>query len=96
MTLEVLAVGERVLIQPITVGDELPETSSGIVMPDSLTAKKLNRGLIISVGQKVSDEVREGDMVAYAQHAAQEISGLGDDRVVVYESDIQIVIRDGK
>lgn len=96
MTITVTAVGERVLVSPLTMGDELSHSKGGIILPEEATNKKLNRGVVVSIGARVSEEIRVGDMVAYSAHSACAISGLGDDRVVVFESDIQVVIRNGK
>ena len=85
--------GDRLIVRAI---EEEETTASGIVLPD--TAKeKPQKGEVIAVGDGRFDEdgekrlpldVKKGDEVLYSKYGGTEITGDGEDLLVLRESDV--------
>ena len=89
--------GDRVVVKRI---EEEPKTKGGIVLPD--TAKeKPQKGKVIAVGtgrvlengQRVPLEVKEGDIVVFAEYAGTEIEIDGEEYVILSERDLLAVLQ---
>jgi co-chaperonin GroES (HSP10) len=67
------------------------ETKSGIVLPDTMTEKKLSEGYIERVGLGCENEaLEEGMHVVFAQFAGQEISIDDEVYLVIPEEDVLV------
>ena len=89
--------GDRVVVKRI---EEEPKTKGGIVLPD--TAKeKPQKGKVIAVGtgrvlengQRVPLEVKEGDIVVFAESGGTEIEIDGEEYVILSERDLLAVLQ---
>jgi chaperonin GroES len=89
-------VGDRVVVKP-AAKEEV--TKSGIVIPD--TAKeKSQEGVVIAVGSgklldngdRVTLEVKEGDLVLFAKYGGTEFKLDGEEYLVLRESDVLAVL----
>jgi chaperonin GroES len=94
--MKIKPLSDRVVVMPQEVEEK---TASGIILPD--TAKeKPQMGKIISVGPgKVSDSgssiamtVKVGDNVLYGKYSGTEITLVGDDVLIMRESDILAIL----
>ena len=75
--------------------DELTETSSGILIPDSAQEKPL-RGHVLAVGEgKTGDDgtlrpmdIQVGEKVLFGKYAGTEIKLTGEEHMILREEDI--------
>ncbi|MEI8360671.1 MAG: co-chaperone GroES [bacterium] len=75
-------------------------TKSGIVLPDTLSKDKPEKGVVVAVGdgkqldngQKSILSVAAGDQVMFKKYSANEIKVNGEDYLIVRESDIVAII----
>jgi len=87
---------DRVIIERI----EERTTSGGIVIPESVTGEKPQRGKVVAIGPgKVAEngnvrklDVKVGDEVLFGKYAGTEIKVSGRDWLVMREEDIMGVI----
>jgi chaperonin GroES len=94
-TKKVRPLGDRVIVKAMT-----QETSkSGIIIPD--TAKeKPQQGKVVAVGpgrlsengERLSPEVKDGDIVLFGKYSGTEIEVDGDELLILRESDILAVL----
>jgi chaperonin GroES len=94
-TKKVRPLGDRVIVKAMT-----QETSkSGIIIPD--TAKeKPQQGKVVAVGpgrlsengERLSPEVKDGDVVLFGKYSGTEIEVDGDELLILRESDILAVL----
>jgi chaperonin GroES len=83
--------GDRVIVEVL---EEEEVTFSGIVLPD--TAKeKPQRGKVLAVGpgkyedgKLVALDVKKGDEVVFSKYGGTEVKVLGDEYLILRESDI--------
>ncbi len=96
MASKIRPVGDRVVVKP-AAKEEV--TKSGIVIPD--TAKeKSQEGVVIAVGSgklldngdRVTLEVKEGDLVLFAKYGGTEFKLDGEEYLVLRESDVLAVL----
>lgn len=89
--------GDRVVVKPIR---EQQATESGIVLPDTATKEKPERGEVIAVGagktlengQKAGMDVKVGDKVIFSKYGPSEIKVDDEELLIISESDIMAVI----
>jgi len=75
--------------------DELTETSSGILIPDSAKEKPL-RGHVLAVGEgKIADDgtvrpldIQVGETVLFGKYSGTEIKLTGEEHMILREEDI--------
>jgi chaperonin GroES len=95
MAKKIRPLGDRVIVEAMT-----QETSkSGIIIPD--TAKeKPQQGKVVAVGpgrlsengERLSPEVKSGDVVLFGKYSGTEIEVDGDELLILRESDILAVL----
>ncbi len=77
-------------------------TAGGIIIPDSVSAgERPNQGLVIAVGRGHRDkkgrlrplDVKKGDHVMFAAFAGSEVQIVGDELLVLRESEIIAVLK---
>ena len=95
MAKKIRPLGDRVIVKAMT-----QETSkSGIIIPD--TAKeKPQQGKVVAVGpgrlsengERLSPEVKSGDVVLFGKYSGTEIEVDGDELLILRESDILAVL----
>ena len=89
--------GERLVIKP--AGRE-EMTASGIVLPDTASKEKPQRGEVIAVGEGRRDEdgdripmdVQVGDQVLFAKYAGTEFKLDDQELLILAEKDVLAVI----
>ncbi|MEK7528954.1 MAG: co-chaperone GroES [Patescibacteria group bacterium] len=90
-------VGGRILIEPI---EEETTTSFGIVLPDTMSKDKPQKGRIIATGpgkktddgKIISMDVKAGDTVLYTKYGPTEVKIGGKEIFFIDESDILAVV----
>ena len=91
--MNVKPLSDRVLVKPMTKGDV---TDSGIVIPDTVSKERPEKGEIIAVGPgKTMDDgsikqmsIKVGDKVMFKSYAPTEVKVDGEDMFILDESDI--------
>ena len=81
--------GNRVIVQRKTAESE---TAGGIIIPGA-DEKKLNEGVIVSVGPDCKDYMVNGEYVIFDAFAAKEVHHEGTDSAVLEEDDIVVFVR---
>lgn len=93
-------------IQPTSdhlVVEPAPEetTTSGIIIPDTASKEKPQKGKVIAAGpgkmseegERIKMEVKEGDTVLFTKYAPSEIKLEGKDLLVLNESDVLAILK---
>ena len=97
--MNVKPLSNRVLVKPITKSDV---TDSGIVIPDTVSKERPEKGEVIAVGPgKTMDDgtvkpvsVKAGDKVMFKSYAPTEIKIEGQDLLVLEESEILALLEE--
>ncbi|MCL2140848.1 MAG: co-chaperone GroES [Dehalococcoidia bacterium] len=92
MVSKIQPLGERILVKPIA-REEI--SRGGIVLPDTVKEKP-QEGEVIAVGEgkrnekgeRISMDVKVGDVIIYAKYGGTEIKIEGDDYIILRESDV--------
>lgn len=87
---------DYVLLKPIRE----TQTSSGIVIPDTIKDRKSDRGTVIAVGPgKVQEDgtrsvmdVKAGDAVIFSKYASDEIEVDGEELLIIQMHDVKGII----
>lgn len=87
---------DRVLVEVV---EEEQKTQSGIYLPDT-AQEKPQRGRIVAVGtgrvssegEKLPMNVKEGDVVIFAQYAGTEIKVDGSEYLIMSENEILAIV----
>ncbi|BAJ64692.1 MULTISPECIES: co-chaperone GroES [Anaerolinea] len=96
MAINLKPLGSRVVVEPIESEDVTP---GGIVLPE--TAKeKPQKGKVLSVGpgdrddkgNRISMDVKVGDVVLFAKYAGTEIKVDGKKLLILRESDLLAIV----
>ncbi len=99
-TFGIIPVGDRVVIRPMTEEEMGTKTPSGIIIPDTASKEKTDRGVVVSVGLGKWNEdgnarmplsVKIGDKVLFQW--GEKVEYRGDDYYVVSESNILAIIK---
>lgn len=89
MSTSIKPIADRVLIEPAAAEEK---TAGGIIIPD--TAKeKPQKGTVVATGnEKLTFQVKPGDVVMYGQFNGTELNVDGKTYLVMKESDIYAVV----
>lgn len=87
---------DRIVVEPF----EESTTASGIIIPDTASKEKPQKGTVIAVGpgrigddnQRIKMEVKEGDTVLFTKYAPNEIKVEGKELFVLNESDVLAIL----
>ena len=98
MTTKLKPLGDRVVVQ--TIEEEV--TKSGIVLPDTASKEKPQRGKVIAVGTgRISDEgkrieleVKADEIIIFSKYSGTEIKVQNEEYLILSERDILAVIED--
>ena len=91
---------DRVVIGPIDV-TEVGETSSGIIIPETVDKEAPNQGKVIAVGPgrwnedgdgRIKMSVKEGDTVIFSKYGHDEVKQDGKEYYIVSEGNILAVV----
>jgi len=90
-------IGGNILVQAI---EEEEKTASGIVLPDTVSKEKKQKGKVIALGtgnldengKKVPFNVKKNDVVIYKKFGPDEIEIEDEEYLIMDESDILAII----
>jgi chaperonin GroES len=90
-------VGGNILVQPI---EEEQVTDSGIVLPDTVSKEKPQKGKIVALGtgkldedgEKIPFNVKVGEVVLFKKYGPEEVSVEDEDFLLMEETDILAII----
>ena len=96
----VMPLGDRVLIKPVSREDLEKKSSSGIIIPDTVSKEKPEQGKVIAVGKGRYDDgklvpvtVKVGDRVMFSKYGYDEVKIDGEEYYIISESNILAVIK---
>jgi chaperonin GroES len=86
-------IGGNILVKPLA---EEIKTAAGIVLPDTVSKEKPQKGEVVALGtgrlddsgKKVAFNVKVGDVVIFKKYGPDEIEVEGEDYLIMEESDI--------
>lgn len=92
--MKVKPLGDRVLVK--REDEDEQKSAGGIIIPDTVSKEKPQRGKVIAVGQGARNEdgeripmdVSEGDDVLFGKYSGNEIKVEGEELLILRESDI--------
>lgn len=92
---------DRVVIEPI---EEDETSASGIVIPDTASKERPQKGKVLAVGpgklgddnERVAPEVKAGDTVLFTKYGPTEIKLDGKELLIASESDILAILKGEK
>ncbi len=88
---KVTPIGERVLLRPEREEEDRTIGRIKIVMPESVSKEKSDKGKVIAVGE--GKKVKVGDTVIFSKYSYDEIKVNGENLYLVKEENILAVIR---
>lgn len=99
--LEVMPLGDRVLLRHLTEEEMGSRTLSGIIIPETVDKEKPEQGMVVAVGGGKYDDngklvpmhVHVGDRVVFSKYAPNEIKLNGEEYFILDESSILAIIK---
>lgn len=88
---------DRILVQPI---EQETATSFGLVLPDTASREKPQKGRVVAVGpgkltedgKRVPMSVKPGDMILYTKYGPTEVKIEGKEIFFLQESDVLAIV----
>lgn len=88
---------DRILVEPV---EEETATSFGLVLPDTASREKPQKGRVIAVGpgkitedgKRISMTVKKGDVVLYTKYGPTEVKVSGKEIYFLQESDVLAIV----
>lgn len=98
---EVIPLGDRVLVRPLSTDELHSKTISGIIIPETVDKEKPEQGMVMAVGEgKYNDSgvlipmrVHKGDRVVFSKYSPNEIKLEGKEYYILDESSILAIIK---
>lgn len=97
----IVPLGDRVLIRPLSE-EELGTTSaSGIIIPETVSQEKPERGTVVAVGEgrfneegdeRVPMTLKAGDTVIFSKYGFDEVEVDGVEYIIIREENVLAVI----
>ena len=88
--------GDRVLVQRVSAEDK---TAGGILLPESAKEKpkeskvvSTGEGRVLDNGKHATFTVKKGDRVLFSSYAGTEVKYMGEEFLIMNESDILAII----
>ncbi len=97
---KIIPVGDRVLIRPL--GNDLPSNIGKIkiVLPESITNEKSDRGMVVAIGDGRMDDgklvpikLKVGDTVIFSKYSYDEVKQGSEDLYLVKSENILALIK---
>ncbi len=96
--MKISPLADRVVIEPI---EEDETSASGIVIPDTASKERPQKGKVLAVGpgklgddnERVVPEVKTGDVVLFTKYGPTEVKLDGKEVLVASESDILAILK---
>lgn len=98
---KITPLGDRVVVRPLTDEEAGTTSSSGIIIPDTVSKEKPEQGIVTAVGEgrwnedgdkRVPMAVKVGDRVVFSKYGYDEVKVGGQDYYVVSESSVLGII----
>jgi len=88
---------DRIIVERV---EEETTTAGGIIIPDTVSKEKPQKGKVLAVGKgafdehggRISMEVKVGDVVLFSKYGPSEIKLNGKDLLVLRQSDVLAII----
>lgn len=97
---KLIPLGDRVLLRPFREEAQKNVGRIKIVLPDSISKEKSDRGKVVAVGEgklvdgkQVSLKVKVGETVIFSKYAYDEVEVDGEELYLLKEENILAVIR---
>ena len=97
---EIIPIGDKVLIKPISPEELEKKSLSGIIIPDTVSKEKPEQGKVIAVGggkyedgKLVPMTVKVGDRVIFSKYGYDEVKHDGEEYYILSESNILAIIK---
>lgn len=74
----------------VIVGDTVEKSESGIIVDAN---KKPDRGIVVSKGDEVTDEIEVGDTIVFSEYAGKEIKNADGHFITMNEGEVYYVIK---
>lgn len=93
--------GDRVVVRPLSEEEMGSTTSSGIIIPDTVSKEKPEQGVVVAVGagkwdedgeKRIPIDVKEGDRVVFSKYGYDEVKVGDKEYYIVGESSLLAVI----
>lgn len=99
--LEVVPLGDRLLVRPLSPEELHSKTASGIIIPETVDKEKPEQGVVMAVGKgKYNDNgvlipmrVSVGDRVVFSKYSPNEIKLDGKEYFILEESSVLAIIK---
>ena len=89
---------DKILLKPI-LAEDLNTTSSGIIIPDTVSKEKPEQGIVVAVGDgkwddgvKIPLSVKVGDKVVFSRYGYDEVKLDGEEYYILKEENILAII----
>lgn len=90
---------DRILLKPI-LAEDLNTTSSGIIIPDTVSKEKPEQGIVVAIGDgkwddgvKIPLSVKVGDKVVFSRYGYDEVKLDGEEYYILKEENILAIIK---
>lgn len=88
---------DRIIVEAL---EDSETTSSGLIIPDTASKEKPQKGKVIATGpgkilengQRGEMEVKNGDVIVFAKYGPSEIKLDGKEYLILHQSDVLAVI----
>ena len=74
----------------VSVVDTVEKSESGIITDQD---KKPDRGVVISKGNDVTDEIEIGDVIVFSEYGGKAIQEKGEEFITLNEGEVYFVIK---
>ena len=96
---KITPLGDRILLKPFSAEEE-NVTTSGIIIPDTVSKEKPEQGTVIAVGEgrwedgkRVPMNIKVGDKVVFSRYGYEEIKYEGVEYYILKEENILAIIK---
>ncbi len=94
--LNIKPIGKNILVQPV---EEEQKTKSGIVLPDTMSKEKPQRGKVVALGtgavdrdgKKISFNVKVGDEVLFKKYSPEDIE-VNEKKYLIMDEDAILAV----
>lgn len=95
---KIIPLGDRVLVRAL---DAVIKTKSGIIIPDTASKERPERGTVVAVGlgrttdegKVITPHVKIGDEILFSKYGPDEIKIDGEEYFILSESNILAIIK---
>lgn len=99
-TTKITPLGDRILIRPFKEREEYTMGKIKIMLPESVTSEKSDRGKVVAVGEGryidgklIAPRVKAGDTVIFSKYGYDEVKLEDEELYIVKEDNILAIIK---